>query len=376
MSNATNISFACQTAIMRSTTLLPLHSGRAPRWLFSRMVMLGEKISQAIIDEYGPDELVARLADSNWFQALACALGYDWHSSGVTTVTMGALKMALKESPDIAIAGGKGKAGTNTPIDIEAGAERLSMLGAAQKLTEYSRLSAKVDAAMVYDNVSIYQHSFIFSKSSKWTVVQQGMEQNGTMAVRFQWFSDLVENDDFAREPHSGMGSSTAKSKETMDLTYDGNTWARRGLVETLEELHSAPAGVMSVVHAYPKRHEIMPALDITKRGAEALKKAYELEPKDYRELLLVKGVGRKTLKSLALVASLIYDKELAMRDPVLYAYNVGGKDGIPYKISREHYDKLIESLSLTIDRANIESEERRKALKRLSDSIAQKSLH
>ena len=355
---------------MRSATVLPLHSGRAPRWLFTRMVMLGGKISQAIIDEYGADELLSRLADSNWFQALACALGYDWHSSGVTTVTMGAIKMALKESKDLVVAGGKGNAGTNTPADIEAGAERLSMLGTAPKFIEYSRLSAKVDAAMIYDNISIYQHSFIFSRSGKWAVIQQGMEQNGTIAVRFQWLSDFV-GEDFALEPHSGLEASTKEGRKTIDLTYDSNTWARHGLVDALEEVHQTTGIAARMVRRYPERHEIVPALDITKKGAEALKRAYELDPKDYKELLLVKGVGRKTIKSLALVASLIYNKELAERDPVLYAYNVGGKDGIPYRISKKHYDELIESLSLTIDRANIESKEKAGALKRLGNSIA-----
>ncbi|MGC8647373.1 MAG: DUF763 domain-containing protein [Candidatus Micrarchaeia archaeon] len=348
---------------MRTATLLPLHDGRAPRWLFSRMVRLGGKISEVIINEYGAEELVRRLADSNWFQAFACALGYDWHSSGVTTVTMGALKNALAESKDIAIAGGKGRAGTKAPEEIEKGAERLSIYSCAGALIEHSRLAAKIDTAMIYDDFSIYHHSFIFAKSGKWAVVQQAMGR-GSTAIRFQWYSDFVDEKDIANEPHmhNGIASMNGKSGATIDLTYQSNAWVRESLVEALQNM-----GRNVETITYPARHQIIPSADLTKRGMEALKNAYEKDPKDYRELLLVKGVGRKVIKSLALVASLIYEKELAMRDPVLYAYNVGGKDGIPYRISRSHYDKLIESFSYIVDSTNISEEEKTGIMKRLS---------
>jgi len=352
---------------MRSATLLPLHGGKAPRWLFSRMVMLGEKISDVIIEEFGADELLARLADTNWFQALACTLGYDWHSSGTTTVTMGALKIALKDSKEIAIAGGKGKAGTNTPNDIKAGAEKLSITSRDSEFIKFSRLSAKVDSAMIYDNLSIYQHSFLFTKSGKWAVVQQGMERYGNMAVRFQWHSDFVNSNDFANEPHTGMIANT--SKETLDLSYAKNEWVRRSMVDALDEF-SSDSFDEAVLKAYPSRHHIIPALDISKQGIKALNNAYELNPKDYTDILLTKGIGRKAIRSLAIISTLIYNKKLAMRDPVLYAYNVGGKDGIPYPISRQHYDSVIDEMSLIIDRANLQGEDKYKALKRLNNSI------
>lgn len=351
---------------MHKLTYLPLHGGKAPRWLFSRMVKLGEKISSAIIDEYGVDELLLRLSDPNWFQALACTLGYDWHSSGTTTVTIAALKEGLKGSGEIAIAGGKGKEGINTPNEIVELADKLSIGSKAEDFIKYSRLSAKVDGSMVYDNISIYHHSFIFTKNGRWGVVQQAMENKGDMAIRFQWHSSMVDEKDFANEPHSGLEAN--KSKESLDLTYSKNKWAREGLVEALKEMQETN------ILRYPERHKLIMGYDISKNGAEALRKAYELDPKDYKELLLVNGIGRKTLRSLAITASLIYDKELAMRDPALYAYNVGGKDGIPYKISREHYDSLIQGMQTILDRANIDREEKIKALKRLSSSLMEKA--
>ncbi|MGC9098985.1 MAG: DUF763 domain-containing protein [Candidatus Micrarchaeia archaeon] len=345
---------------MHRITYLPLHGGKAPRWLFSRMVKLGEEISNVIIDEYGADELLARLTDPNWFQALACALGYDWHSSGTTTVTMGALKEALKENTEIAIAGGKGKAGVNTPNEIRELSDKISVSN-EEKLVEYSRLAAKVDGSMVYDNISIYHHSFIFTKK-KWGIVQQAMENRGTMAIRFQWNSDNVDEKDFANEPHTGIDAN--QSKESLDLTYEKNGWSRKGLVEALQELNESNAII------YPERHAIIQRLDLSEKGMEVLRKAYDMDPKDYKELLLIKGVGRSTIRSLAIVASLIYNKELAMRDPVLYAYNVGGKDGIPYRISRSHYDSIIESMKYITDKANLPKEERYAVLKRLGSSF------
>src|SRR5271169_5964262 len=177
---------------MRSVTELPLHGGKAPRWLFGRMVKLSRAISYVIMDDFGADELLRRLADPNWFQALSCAIGYDWHSSGTTTVTMGALKEAINGTGEIFIAGGKGKAGLNTPTDIVKGVDALSMPSRADELKQTSRIAAKVDSALVYDDIGIYHHTLVFSKSGKWAVVQQGMSNKSNMVVRFQWYSDFV----------------------------------------------------------------------------------------------------------------------------------------------------------------------------------------
>lgn len=344
---------------MHSATVLPLHGGRAPRWLFTRMVKLSERISNVIIDEFGTDEFLRRISDKGWFQALACAIGYDWHSSETTTVTIGALKEALNEGGEIFVAGGKGRAGTKTPEDILDGASKLSISGSAEKFIEFSRLAAKIDAGMVYDGLGIYHHSFIFSKTGKWAVVQQAMQYKSNKAIRFQWFSGLVDEKDIANEPHSGIDSSVRQ--KTLDLTFVENRQVREGMPTALEEYGKVASG------NYPDRHAIIPGIDIGKRGLEAIKRAGELDPKDYRELLLIKGVGRSTIRSLAFVASLIYDKELAYRDPITYAYNVGGKDGIPFPVSRKTYDSVIDGMEYIIDKANIEKGEKYRILKKLN---------
>ena len=349
--------------IMHHATELPLHGGRAPRWLFGRMVRLSRAISEVILDDFGADELVIRLSDPDWFQALACAIGYDWHSSGTTTVTIGALREALNGSNEVYVAGGKGKAGLNTPFDIEKGTELLSISKNADALKETSRLAAKVDSALVYDDLGIYQHSMIFSKR-KWSVVQQGMAREGGMAVRFQWLSDSVDKGDIANEPHSGMRSN--RHYTSMDLTDSRNSWARKSSIEVLEEYRKMLSG-----RSYPSRHPIIKSIDMGKRAADAIGRARELDPKDYKELMLVKGIGRATLRSLAFVSSLIYDRELACRDPVMFAYNLGGKDGIPFRVDRGTYDDVCGSLEGIIENARIESGEKYGALKRLSREIS-----
>lgn len=347
---------------MHSVTELPLHGGKAPRWLFSRMVKLSEAISFVIMDDFGPDELVRRLADPNWFQALSCAVGYDWHSSGTTTVTMGALKEALNGSGDIFIAGGKGKAGLKTPSDIVKGTDSLSIPGRSDYLKEKSRLSAKIDSALVYDNIGIYHHTIVFSKSGKWSVVQQGMSKDSNIAVRFQWFCDLVDEKDTANEPHSSITSShRAKS---LDLTSNDNGWVRKSENEALGEYNRILA------KSYPERHHIDMELDMSKRARDVIAKANDIDPKSYNDLLLIKGVGRATLRSLAFVSSLIYDKELAYRDPVMYAYNLGGKDKIPFPVPKKTYDDVIRNMQGIVENAKIETNEKYKVLKRLNRSM------
>jgi uncharacterized protein len=341
---------------------LPLHGGRAPRWLFGRMVKLSGAISSVIIDDFGADELVKRLADPNWFQALSCAIGYDWHSSGTTTVTMGALKEALNDSGEVYVAGGKGRAGLKTPSDITVGTDALSIPNKSDEFREKSRISAKVDSALVYDNIGIYHHTMVFSKSGKWTIVQQGMSKGSSTAIRFQWFSDFVDEKDIANEPHSSVTSEYRA--RSLDLTHSGNCWVRESGSEALEEYNK----MLTV--SYPERHHIRTEIDMSKRARDTIARANELDPSNYKELLLIKGVGRSTIRSLAFVSSLIYDKELAYRDPVMYAYNLGGKDRIPFKINKRTYDSVCSSMQQIIENARVETNERYRMLKRLNASL------
>ncbi|MGC8479140.1 MAG: DUF763 domain-containing protein [Candidatus Micrarchaeia archaeon] len=307
---------------MHHYTELPLHNGNAPRWLFERMVKLGREISLVIIDEFGPDEFINRLSDAVWFQALSCALGYDWHSSGTTTVTMGVLKEALNSTGEIFIAGGKGKVGLRTPQEIEKGVDILSIPGSDENFKMLSRLSAKIDSALVYDNIGIYHHTFIFSKNKKWAVIQQAIDSKNKKAIRFQWNSDIVSENDLADEPHSAIISDL--HNKTLNLTNKDNNWARSGSLDAIKEFPYYSKELS--ITRYPSRHDIVPKLDISKRGSDAIKIASDINPSTYNELLLIKGMGRSTLRSLAFIASLIYDKELSYKDPVMYSYNLGEK--------------------------------------------------
>jgi uncharacterized protein len=345
---------------MHAVTELPLHGGRAPRWLFGRMVKLSKAISYVIMDDFGTDELITRLADPNWFQALACAIGYDWHSSGTTTVTMGALKEALNDSGEIYIAGGKGKAGLKTPSDIVEGVDALSIPGKTKELQETSRLSAKIDSSLVYDNIGIYHHTLAFSKSGRWTVVQQAMSSKSDMAVRFQWSDAIINKNDIASEPHSSIASNYHTN--SLDITSRHNDWVRESGGEALEHYKK--------IISYPQRHHIDMDVDMSKRAKEVITRANEIDPKNYKNILLIKGMGRATLRSLAFVSSLIYDKELAYRDPVMYSYNLGGKDRIPFKINKKTYDDVCRKMGDIIENAKMENNEKYNALKRLNTSL------
>ncbi len=354
---------------MQSVSVLPLHGGRAPKWLFPRMVKLSKLISEVIIREYGESEFVSRLSNPYWFQALSCAIGYDWHSSGTTTVTMGALKEALNNDSGIFIAGGKGKQGTSAPEQIMQGLEYFSMGSKADEYIRMSRMSAKIDSALVYDDIGIYHHTFVFSDKGDWCVVQQAMQNSTDNAIRFQIDSRKIDRSDMTRETNSAVGASS--SSQTLDLTFKENTGIKRDSVSAVNEDISRVLDFNGTVYKLPSRHEILENVDLSKRARDTLKYANEMQPESYEELLSIKGLGRKTLKSLALISSLIYDKEVSYRDPVMYSYNVGGKDGIPYPINLGEYDDVIEKMSEVVKASEMDSGESSKALARLSTDLA-----
>ncbi len=354
--------------IMQKLTYLPLHGGRAPKWLFSRMVKLSGIIAEEIIDEFGADELVRRIADPKWFQALACAIGYDWHSSGTTTVTIAALKEALNFNSDIFIAGGKGSEGTSTPSQIAAGADYLSRPAVSDEFASKSRIIAKIDSALVYDRVSIYHHAFIFSKNARWCIVQQGMLGETEYAVRFQVLDSLLGKD--ITEETNGAVTGSA-GFEAMDLTFSKNSITKLGSLRAVREDVDKLVGPGVPVLKFPKRHYIVPS-DLSKRARELIRFANEMQPKDYVELLSMRGMGGRTLRSIAMISSLIYDTEIYKRDPVMYAYNLGGKDGIPYSISLKHYDDVINAMKEIVSRSRIDGRDKVRALSRLSANMSQ----
>lgn len=358
------------------TANLPLHTGSAPPWLFKRMVRLAGEVTEALVYEYGSDEFLRRISDPQWFQAFSCVLGFDWHSSGTTTVTTGALKMALStERHGIAVAGGKGKTSGKAPQDIQRQGDELSL--STQKINELlraSRMSAKVDNALVQDSYQIYHHSFFFTEKGNWAVVQQGM--NNAYARRYHWLSDKVKS--FVEEPHAAICSqrqeqsvldltaseSRENRKSTLDLVRDGPAHlrsAQRSLFDFGPEGQSpAPELLM------PRRHEVLPRLDIDEAGRKALQMAYELQPSSYEDLVALKGMGPSRIRALALISELIYGARPSWRDPAKYSFAHGGKDGTPFPVDRETYDSSIKTLQEALLGARLDRKEKYEALKRL----------
>lgn len=332
------------------------------------MVKLGGLISNAVMDEYGADEYVARLANPYWLQALSNAIGYDWHSSGSTTVTMGALKEALNYKSDVFIAGGKGKEGTDTPNQIPKGTDYLSLHGFDEEFITRSRLSAKIDSALVYDDIAIYHHTFVMSRTKRWCVVQQAMDGRTSSAIRFQIDSVRLDGRDMTNETNAAVASDMGRS--SMDMTFSGNAPVKEACVTAVNDDMGAVERIAADPYVLPRHHQILKR-DLGKRDVELLKRLDGLRPRDYEDILKVKGVGRRTVRSLAFIASLIYDREVYERNPTVYAYNLGGKDGTPYPVNLKGYDDVVASLKGIVEDLNVDKAEKYHALRRLGAMAA-----
>jgi len=348
----------------RGTADLPLHHGRAPRWLFSRMTQLAGSIVELVILEYGVAGLLERLSDPAWFQAVGCVLGFDWHSSGVTTTTCGAIKEGIRgkeKELGLFVAGGKGAASRKTPAEIEAWGERIGL--DAAPLIEASRTSAKVDSSAVQDDYQIYHHVFFFDAGGSWAVVQQGMNDATGMARRYHWRSEDV--DDFVCEPHTAVCCD--HRGRPLNLVAQASADVRSLSAEIARERPVKLVGELTHLKSIslPRRHEIVVSDISPKRLAGVFTKTYESQAEGFRELLLVPGVGAKTLRALALIAELVYGKEPSFEDPARYSFAHGGKDGIPYPVDRELYDQNIEILQRGIRRAKLGRDDELRALRR-----------
>lgn len=348
-------------------TDLPLHYGSCPAWLFQRMKKLGKAITEIIVIEYGKDEFLRRISDPFFFQSFACVLGFDWHSSGVTTTLTGALKEASLKELGIAVLGGKGKASRKTPDEIEALAEEFSFTDKKiEELKKASKLAAKVDNVALQDGFELYHHSFIVTEEGKWAVIQQGMNLETKYARRYHWLSEKVKS--FVNEPHLAICcdfkckplNMVAKESEearkcSVDLVKDNPIHLKKYLVPNREQ---------KTIFKYlkmPSQHEI--ELD----NYKALQEAFEKQPKNYEELLQIKGIGAKTVRALALISNLIFGSEVSWRDPVKYSFAHGGKDGHPYPVDRKTYEESIELLQDAIQQAKLNKREKIEAFKRLN---------
>jgi hypothetical protein len=337
---------------MKTGTMnLPLHPGRAPRWLFARMVKLSTQISGSIIEEHGTTELLRRLSDPLWFQSFSCVLGFDWHSSGTTTTTMGALKLALADTEGIQVCGGKGATSLRTPTEI-----RSSPLDVDKDALEYaSRMTAKVDNNCIQDSFVLYHHCIAFDEQS-WAVVQQGM--NDHWARRYHWFQQGF------LEEHPIACDTTAP---TLDLVADESEDTRRASVDLVNDnpVHLIGQSTLDSYQEFsmPQQHEI----EISPPTLRALQRAYQVQPSSYEELVALKGVGASSLRALALTAELVYGAKPSWNDPVKYSFAHGGKDGFPYPVNRRVYDETIQFMRESVEQARLGDFEKKNALQRLA---------
>lgn len=368
----------------RGVAILPLHVGKVPRWLFARMVKLSESIVTLLVQECGTSELLSRLSDPFWFQAFGNVLGFDWHSSGLTTTVMGALKQALKHvDVGARVAGGKGLASRKTPEEIRQIGEEFGLSDArVEFVVKASKLSAKVDNAVLQDSYQLYQHALILTEKGEWVVVQQGMNLYASMARRYHWLGKKVES--FVEEPHSGiigearharvMDLTSKKSKETrqcsLDLLSEGpsklsqqlrllSTNYKRSLLRWLQPLQERERKIEEQILIMPKRI-----------NWQAIEQAMELKPANYEELLELKGIGPACIRALALVSHLIYGTKLSWRDPCKYSFAHGGKDGVPYPVRRDVYENTLQTLKDAINQAKLGRQAKLEALKRLHNFL------
>jgi hypothetical protein len=329
------------------------------------MVQLAREITIHVVAEYGSEEMLRRLSDPFWFQAFGCVLGFDWHSSGLTTTVTGALKegiRGLERDLGLYAGGGKGAVSRKTPGEIVAACERLSI--DPKPLVYASRMSAKVDSAAVQDGYQLYHHAFFFTPSGAWCVVQQGMNDENAMARRYHWLASAVQS--YVNEPHAAVCAD--RIVPTLNLVAAESDAIRNASAELSRGKPEVVVSALAKLPALtmPRRHAVLIA-DVNPSHLERiLLKTYERAPEDFEALLGMEGVGARTLRSLALVSEVIYGTPASTRDPARFSFAHGGKDGTPFPVDTGTYDKTIEALRAAVTRAGIARSERVAALKRL----------
>jgi hypothetical protein len=363
---------------------LPLHGGRVPQWLADRMTRLGAVIAEAIVHHYGRDEFLRRLAHPFWFQSFGSVMGMDWHSSGVTTSVIGALKRGLEPLAGelgIHVCGGRGKHSRKTPDELVAIGQRVGFDGSA--LAKLSRLVAKVDSAAVQDGFDLYLHGFIVADDGRWVVVQQGMNNESGTARRYHWLSEGLKS--FVDEPHAAIDG--IHQGEIVNLTDRRADASRRGQLELLQSLgpdgvarelaaigtdvrKSAPTPLplqLSLPHlVMPAHHDVRASDVLAPRLHASLKAAANRGPADFAELLLVPGVGARTVRALAMVSEVVHGAPYRFADPARFSFAHGGKDGHPFPVPLRVYDETIRVMKEAVHKAKLGRDEMLGAIKRL----------
>jgi len=360
---------------------LPLHGGRVPPWLGERMTRLGAVITQAIVHHYGREDFLRRLAHPFWFQSFGAVMGMDWHSSGITTSVLGALKRGLtplRAELGIHVCGGRGKHSRKTPNELVAVGERTGIDGVA--LAQASRLVAKVDSAAIQDGFDLYLHGFIVTDDSRWVVVQQGMNGESRYARRYHWLSEGLTS--FVDEPHSAIdGPQQGVIVNLTDHRAEQSRGAQLDLLDRLgpdgiadqlaalgEAPEQVPAQPMLPHLLMPAHHDVRPKDVHVRRLRGNLAAATDRAPKDFADLLLTPGVGARTVKALAMVAEVVHGAPYRFTDPARFSLAHGGKDRHPYPVPLKVYDETIRVLKSAVQTAKLGRDEELGALKRLDD--------
>jgi hypothetical protein len=346
---------------------LPLHTGYVPRWLYQRMAKLGFAITEAIITEYGTKGFLSRMSDPFWFQSFGAVMGMDWHSSGITTSVMGALKRAVNPcSKDLGIyiCGGKGKYSKDAPKELVSVGMQTGLNG--DELVRFSKLSAKVDNTAVQDGFQLYIHNFIVSKEGDWTVVQQGMREGDAMARRYHWHSQQVRS--FVEEPHTAVCGHNQGPILNLTALEAGST--RQSMLNITQE--KPELMMQNIQHLVMPRHHDVRSKDVDlKRLGSILWLAHDTQPRNFEELLLLEGVGPRTVQSLALVSEVIHGTPLRFKDPARFSFAHGGKDGHPFPVPTKTYDEVISTLQKAVHKAKIGQTDKAEALKKLHEIAA-----
>lgn len=383
--------------VHRGIATFTLDRGKCPPWLFERMVDLGGEMIQVLVEEYGPEVFIRRIADPVWFQSLGTVLAFDWNASGLTTILTAALKEAIREREEelgLFICGGKGRQSLKTPDELNKWGEKLALAdGQTESLIYNSRMSAKVDSSLVQDGFQIYHHTLFFTKSGTWSVVQQGMNTEQGSARRYHWHSDTIR--DLIVEPHAGIISqSLSRDNRVLNLTASESESSRNLSLELAQSGQGTLMKDLKLLDNYTTKDSKMarvrsqygeqltllelrdhefhthPVLNETFSDSPYLKKIFrkinDVQPRDYERLLAMEGVGPKTLRALALVSEVIYGASNSYRDPARYSFAHGGKDGTPYPVKRSVYDESIRMLRQAVRKSNIGPYQKERAVERL----------
>ena len=341
---------------------LPLHFGKMPSWFTERMGLMGNAIVESVVDNYGKSEVLTRMSDPNWFQALGAVMGMQWNSSGVTAAVLGSLKPQINPKANdlgLYILGGKGKYGWSVPNQVRRISDKHNLNG--DDLAKSSQLTSRVDNNAVQDGYNLYQQYFIVTDEGEWTSITQGMNKNTRRARRYHWHSPTVKS--FVETPHTGIVGE--KGQPVLNLTDSKADMLRTNMVGLTKEKPSEVIGHYKDI-VMPNRHDIREEdVNMTRLGS-VLNMAYNSDIENFEDLVMMKGVGPRTLKSLAMVSEVVHGDASRFEDPARFSFAIGGKDGRPHPIDTKAMDETIDMLQTSVDKSKLGDKDKSRAIKRL----------